>query len=228
MSGPAGRSARRPPPLVSATSASGARGAHQVGEQVAERRLVAVARARSAPVERRRRASRRAARARLQRGRDRASATAGSATTRRALVRARRRSRRRAHTACGARSCCPTGAAARVDRRSRSTRPNARPTSNDSMIGMPATRCAMPAWVWPATIDVDGPVRQRARDLEDLARRSRTTTMSSGLSRRLHSPPACAATTTTCAPARAAPAPRRRSAGASGGTSGRRSSPAAW
>ena len=39
MSGPAGRSARRPPPLVSATSAPAARRAHQIGEQISERRF---------------------------------------------------------------------------------------------------------------------------------------------------------------------------------------------
>ena len=70
------------------------------------------------------------------------------------------------------------------------------------MIGMPATRWAIPACVWPATIASTVPARQRAGELEDLAAgcaRRRDRRMAS---KRVHEPPTCATTMTTVAPRR--------------------------
>ena len=149
MSGPAGRSARRPPPLVSATSAPGRaariRSANRLpsGDSTFWARLMGAVTATPSVC------SRCGARG-VQRGGD------GRLRRRRRERPARLRSvspaqRSGAQIRCGGKMRAST---ARPVARStvRSTRLKARPLANASTMGMPETRWATPSWVWPATM----------------------------------------------------------------------------
>ena len=133
--------------------------------------------ARDRRARRRRRAARRAWRARPPSAGASAAATAGVGRPAARLRTCRRTACRAPGSICGRKMrASHHRCRARGRWRGRCGRTRVR-SRYDSMIGMPATPCAMPAWVWPATIaSTARPGRQRARQL----RRSRSSLVAGG------------------------------------------------